>query len=206
MVRRRSVRGESVRRRSSAWKPAVVLALIGCAILAMLVVPVAALGTRGPPFRLDRRGRARLARGRDQQSVPRVLGRDRGHDARGVPWLCARTCDRETSALPSTRSGWSSSPCPARSIGIGLIGIWNRANAFGVCTGHPPCWCSAISRGSHRWLRSRSPRPFARFPSPTRKRQPSRRRVAAHHDPDRSTADSNRPAGGLGDLVHAGVR
>jgi hypothetical protein len=61
--------------------------LIGCAIVTMLSFRWPRL--RGPSFHVDRGGRAKLARGRDQQPVPRVLGRDRGDDARGVSWLCA---------------------------------------------------------------------------------------------------------------------
>jgi iron(III) transport system permease protein len=126
---RRNVRGEPVDV-FEAWRP-VVLILIGGAILAMLVVPVTALA-REALRAVSIVGVVQDSREAVINSLFLALG-----GATGVTMLAA--CLGYARARTTVRVGIAlDALClvlftvPSTVIGIGLIGMWNRANAFGV--------------------------------------------------------------------------
>jgi iron(III) transport system permease protein len=126
---RRHVRGEPLDV-FDAWRP-VVLILIGCAILAMLVVPVTALA-REALRSVSIAGVVRNSREAVINSLFLALW-----GATGITILAA--CLGYTRARATLSVGvlldalWLVLfTVPSTVVGIGLIGIWNRSGAFGL--------------------------------------------------------------------------
>jgi iron(III) transport system permease protein len=126
---RRNVRGEPVEV-FDEWRP-IVLALISCAIVTMLVMPVAAL-TREALGSVSIVGVVRNSREAVINSLFLAFW-----GATVVTIVAA--CLGYARARASARVGVTVDTLwlilftvPSTVIGIGLIGVWNRANAFGL--------------------------------------------------------------------------
>jgi iron(III) transport system permease protein len=133
IVRRRRVGGESGAA-FGEWKPAVVTA-IACAILALLVMPVTALAREA----LRAVSLIGILQGSREAVANSLMLAMAG--ATGITLLS--TCLGYARARATAKVGMALDAfwlvlftVPSTVVGIGLIAMWNRANAFGVYGTH----------------------------------------------------------------------